>query len=80
MPDQTIRFAEVKHIAIKSVPCEVCGKKVRRQQTFWQTLNPFNKNASGFPKDASEIRAELRVVAAEWEQQPERHARCEVQS
>lgn len=61
------RFDEIKRTAKKRVPCEGCGKKLNRQTTFMQTLNPFNKNADGEVKTSREIWAELGVKCREWE-------------
>lgn len=64
MSKTTIRFQEIK---IKGVRRWTENGK-RRQETmvFSQTVNPFNKNADGFPKTASEIRAELQVERDRW--------------
>lgn len=72
----TYRFREIKHQASKNLPCPGCGKKVRRQRTFSQTLNPFNKNADGQIKTELEIVRELVAKAAEWETKPETHDAC----
>lgn len=61
------RFHELTHKAKKRVACETCGKKMNRQTTFMQTLNPFNKNADGEPKTAQEISIELGEEARAWE-------------
>lgn len=63
----TYRFEEIKQKAQKRVPCDECGKKVNRQRTFSQTVNPFNKNADGDPKTEWEISEELRAQVTEWE-------------
>jgi hypothetical protein len=63
----TYRFEEVKRTAKKRVPCEGCGKKLNRQTTFSQTINPFNRNADGFPKTYREIWDELGAECREWE-------------
>lgn len=65
----TIRFRELSWPGRKNLPCPTCGKKVRRQRTFTQTLNPFNK-IDGRPKTAPEIYAELKAEAAAWEAVP----------
>ena len=73
----TYRFQPVTHQETKSVPCAGgCGKKVRRQRTFSQTLNPFNKNAAGQPKTVPEIVRELTEKAKEWQAQPETCRPC----
>jgi hypothetical protein len=75
----TYRFPDVGYVlAKKSVPCASgCGKKVRRQRTFTQTLNPFNKNAAGAVKTVPEIRAENKECAEEWKAKPETCSACE---
>jgi len=72
----TYRYAEVAWPTSKRLQCPDCGKKLRRQTTFSQTLNPFNRNAEGQPKTRQEILAELRAEAAEWEQTPEQCTPC----
>lgn len=62
------RFREVKLTRKVRVACAGgCGKKLARQQTFWQTLNPFNTNVAGQPKTAFEIGAELKDKADAWQ-------------
>ena len=72
----TIRFQRVPLTATKSVPCAVCGKKVRRQRTFEQTINPFNKTSDGQVKTFKHIYPELEAEAAAWKAEPETHAKC----
>jgi hypothetical protein len=72
----TYRFDKVEWQASKRLPCPNCGKRVRRQTTLWQTVNPWNKNPDGEPKTQREILAELREQAAEWEQKPEQCTPC----
>lgn len=55
----------------------MCGRLRNRQRTFWQTLNPFNRNADGVPKTMVEIEAELGVEAAAWKREPPVCAGCE---
>jgi predicted RNA-binding Zn-ribbon protein involved in translation (DUF1610 family) len=73
----TTRFEVVRHKAVKSLPCPVCGKRLRRQRTFEQTINPYNRNEDGTVKTRNEIRAELAAQAAEWARQPETHPACQ---
>jgi hypothetical protein len=58
----------------KTFTCRVCGKPGRRSKTFRQTLNPFNRNTAGQPKNVPEINAELKEAADNW--QPDAHAKC----
>ncbi|MGQ4513624.1 hypothetical protein [Streptomyces sp. DW26H14] len=71
------RFERVPLTAVKSAPCTVCGKKVRRQRTFEQTLNPFNKNADGTVKTYADIYRELDADADAWKAEPETHPKCQ---
>ena len=73
----TYRFEEVPRQFTKSVPCTVCGRKVRRQRTFSQTINPFNKNAAGQVKTFGEIYTELAEKGEAWQAEPETHTKCE---
>jgi hypothetical protein len=66
---ETIRFQPVGLTARKSCKCASCGKRLRRQRRFEQTLNPYNRR-NGIPKAAHEILAEERARAALWKQQP----------
>ncbi|MGW7001321.1 hypothetical protein ACWGCW_00485 [Streptomyces sp. NPDC054933] len=73
----TYRFQEVPLYATKNVRCAGgCGKKVRRQRKFSQTLNPFNKAADGSPKTSKQIYAELGEKAKAWKTEPETCTRC----
>ena len=60
----------------KTVPCTLCGRKVRRSKTFWQTLNPWNRDANGNPRTRAEIRVDLVVTAKVWQALPETHTKC----
>lgn len=72
-----VRFQEVKLYGEKSVKCAGgCGRRLRRQRTFWQTLNPFNKGANGVPKTVDEIHAELRVQKQAWQAEGETCIHC----
>lgn len=73
----TYRFEKVPLTATKSVPCTICGKKVRRQRTFMQTINPFNKHTDGIPKSRVDILRELKAQADDWETAAETHPKCE---
>lgn len=74
---QTITFREVSLRGSKSVKCAGgCGRILRRQRKFWQTLNPFNKNKSGEIKSAVEIQTELRSERDLWVIEPETCIHC----
>jgi hypothetical protein len=64
-----VKFQEVAVYATKASKCD-CGKRRSRKQKFWQTINPFNKNAAGQPKSRAEIRQELAAEAMAWEAEP----------
>lgn len=70
------RFESVKRTRVKKVACTVCGKKMRRQLTVDQTINPFNKNSDGEPKTRGEIWEELGAQLDAWETEPEEHEKC----
>lgn len=70
-------FREVSIKRTKRGKCAVCGGTASRTEKFWQTLNPFNKNAQGQVKDEWEIRQELHAQAAAWLEEPVKHAKCE---
>jgi hypothetical protein len=69
-------YEEVEHPFTKTVPCRVCGKKLKRSTTLSQTINPFNRNAAGDPKTRQEIRAELKAKAETWQPVNDIHAGC----
>lgn len=72
----TYRFERVPLTVHKSVNCTVCGKKVRRQRTFEQTRNPFNKNEDGTVKNYADIYRELGEEGDAWKAKPETHPQC----
>lgn len=74
----TYRYDAITARGYKRGPCEVCGKTAERSQTFYQTLNPFNRDADGSVKTAAQIRREVNAEALSWQQGTVRHARCEV--
>lgn len=66
-----VNFQEIRLFGHKSVKCAGgCGKRVVRSRKFFQTLNPFNKNALGQVKDRDEIYTELKRAIQEWEREP----------
>ncbi len=67
----TTRYEPVSHTAKRRVTCAICGKKFNRQQTFTNTINPFNKNADGAPKTRAEVEANVIYLAEQW--QPEQN-------
>jgi len=75
---ETIRFEPITWQVRKTVKCAAgCGKSVKRQRTFQQTLNPYNRNAEGQPKTRQEIGVALRAEGDEWQQKPETCTACQ---
>lgn len=74
-----VPFSEVFIHAAKSGTCAACGKRAHRKKKFWQTLNPFNKNAAGFPKSSGEVYEELSKASSAWMKAGVQHSKCEVQ-
>ncbi len=73
----TYDFQEVSYHATKAGVCKACGKRASLKRKFWQTLNPFNKTATGEVKTPSQIRDELRRDAEAWYREPLCHAKCQ---
>ena len=42
------------------------GKQRQETRKFFQTINPFNTNAAGLPKDRDEIMAEIKAEGDAW--------------
>ncbi|NBD02149.1 hypothetical protein [Burkholderia thailandensis] len=51
------------------------GKKRQKTQSFEQTVNPFNRDVSGKPKDHCAIRAEVNRDADLWKLKTENDIR-----
>lgn len=74
----TVTFNEVAIHGQKAVKCAGgCKRVLRRSQKFWQTLSPFNKNASGALKTREEIYDELMRERRTWLKQPETCKHCQ---
>lgn len=73
---ETVRFERIPLTARKTVKCPGCGKSLKRQRTFEQTINPYNR-VNGIPKTRQQILAELADRADAWKQEPETCAQCE---
>lgn len=69
-------YERITRTASKTVLCTVCGRKLRRQRTFGQTLNPFNKNPDGTLKDRVDIGRALALEVEGWRDTPETHDGC----
>ncbi len=77
MRKQTTVFEEVSSTGYKTIPCAgECGRRLRRQKKFSQTLNPFNKNAVGMMKTEDEILDELVDQIKEWQSESELCKKC----
>lgn len=61
-----ITFQVVKMKGKKSFKCTECGKRVTRQRTFEQTINPYNRLPDGTPKGRTDIYKELEVERDKW--------------
>lgn len=72
----TYTYERVEHWTEKTVPCRVCGKKLKRAITFGQTISPFNTNDDGTRKTREQIRAELKEWAANWHPGNDIHRGC----
>ncbi len=62
---QTIVFKEVRIQGSKSGKCR-CGNRRTRRETFWQTLNPYNKKKDGTEKSYEDILVELKKEREKW--------------
>lgn len=72
-----ITFQKVQIRARKRTTCSVCSKRLDRTKTFYQTINPFNKNKDGTIKSERQILDELSVEADAWRKDPEVCQQCE---
>lgn len=62
----SLRFDEIAIKQKKTGPCIRCKKKTTKTKKFSQTINPFNKDASGCIKTAQQIIVEIDAEAAKW--------------
>lgn len=69
-------FDEIKDKLKVSGICGVCKKKRTRTVSDSQTLNPYNKNKNGLPKNAVEIRGELRATILKRINKLKKHFIC----
>jgi hypothetical protein len=73
-----ITFDKIARTFVKTVRCSACRGPVRRQRSFYQTLNPFNVHAlTRKPKDREQIERELLETGAAWQREPELCSACE---
>jgi len=73
-----ITFQEVGFKRTKSGKCVVCGKRCQITKEFFQTINPFNKNADGTCKDAKTIMLEEKAEAQRWLEESPKHVKCKI--
>lgn len=72
-----VTYDEVRRTTVKWIKCQ-CGKRLKRQRTFMQTLNPFNKDkATGQIKTYGQIWKELGEEGARWQPNNRLCVRCE---
>jgi hypothetical protein len=64
-------YERVPVTAVKRLPCPVCGKLLRRQRTFSETINPWNRNPDGTQKTSREVFASVSAKAEDWKSVPE---------
>jgi len=69
-------YERVEYWTEKTVPCRVCGKKLKRSTTLGQTINPWNRDADGNIKNRYQIRAELKEQAKTWHPTNDIHRAC----
>lgn len=74
---QTTYFKKLQRRSTKTGICTVCGKKCSLSKTFYQTINPFNKNSDGQVKTSREISDELDNEVKAWKEKPATHVKCQ---
>jgi hypothetical protein len=70
----THRYDGPRRTFRKTVPCHVCGKKLRRQRTIEHTVNPFNQNEDGTQETWDEVLQDVIAKGKAWIAEPERCA------
>lgn len=60
----------------KTLPCPVCGKKLRRQRLITNTINPFNKNPDGTVKTRAEVLKSVQHQGKVYRLLPEHCRAC----
>lgn len=71
-----ITYMAVGVTATRTGRCPVCGKRAQRSRRFEQTVNPWNRNAEGGIKTATEIYEEVRAAADAWQPDDLIHGKC----
>ena len=64
------RFSEIGLTGRKRFAC-ACGRKLTRQKRFYQTFNPYNRDANGDIKDQVTILRECRIELDRWASRPD---------
>jgi hypothetical protein len=76
----TERYEQVPLTAHKNLPCPACGKKVRRQRTFTETINPFRRDLTPGMSSTEVFQVvmkSLQAKADEWAKKPVLCTPCE---
>lgn len=78
MTSYTVTYEQVSASTRRNGKCPTCEKHLRRQMTFTETVNPFNKNTDGTVKTWFEVNESVRLKAANWNPDPEyfEHEKC----
>lgn len=63
----TTTYDRLKAQAQRKVTCPGCGKSRVIRRTFYQTVNPFNRNDDGTVKTYLQVQNSVRQEAADWE-------------
>lgn len=71
-----IEFERVKFKGIKNTVCIKCLCRLRRQKTFEQTINPFNRLPNGAIKTREDIYKELWSERTSWRFKSELCEKC----
>lgn len=72
-----VSFDKISLSASKSCKCIGCGKRLSRQKTEYETVNPFNVNSDGTMKARDEVRRSVQQKLAKWREAPETCSGCE---
>jgi hypothetical protein len=64
------RFETVKRTAVRKLVCVHCGRRFRRQRTFTNTINPYNRNPDGSIRTRREVEENVARLAGEWDPEP----------
>ena len=71
----TYTYEQIPCQATRTGTCPACGKPVKRQRTFTQTINPWNKitlpDGTTRPKTPREVSESVRAEADAWAPDPE---------